>query len=159
MTGCYTRQATERAVGEMLAKRPDGHYAFFILDIDNFKQANDRFGHAFGDHCIRTFVAVIRRHFREQDVLGRLGGDEFVVFVPCPDEKWAEAKARTLCAALCTVCEDGPARWRMSASIGVALAPQSGRDFLTLYQNADAALYHIKENGKNGFFICDGNGT
>lgn len=155
MTGFYTRQATERAVSKMLAEKPDGRYAFFILDIDNFKQANDRFGHVFGDHCIRTFVALIRRHFRDQGVLGRIGGDEFAAFIPVPDREWAEAKARALSAALCTVCEDGAARWSMSASIGVALAPRSGTDFKTLYQNADAALYRVKENGKNGFLIAN----
>lgn len=155
MTGFYTRQATERAVSKMLAEKPDGRYAFFILDIDNFKQANDRFGHVFGDHCIRTFVALIRRHFRDQGVLGRIGGDEFAAFIPVPDREWAEAKARALSAALCTVCEDGAVRWSMSASIGVALAPRSGTDFKTLYQNADAALYRVKENGKNGFLIAN----
>lgn len=155
MTGFYTRQATERAVSKMLAEKPDGRYAFFILDIDNFKQANDRFGHVFGDHCIRTFVALIRRHFRDQGVLGRIGGDEFAAFIPVPDREWAEAKARALSAALCTVCEDGAARWSMSASIGVALAPRSGTDFKSLYQNADAALYRVKENGKNGFLIAN----
>lgn len=155
MTGFYTRQATERAIDKMLAERPDGSYAFFILDIDNFKQANDRFGHAFGDHCIRIFAAAIRRHFRDHGVLGRIGGDEFAAFTPAPDKECVEAKARALSAALCTVCEDGAARWSMSASIGVALAPRSGTDFKTLYQNADAALYRVKENGKNGFLIAN----
>lgn len=155
MTGFYTRQATERAIDKMLAERPDGSYAFFILDIDNFKQANDRFGHAFGDHCIRIFAAAIRRHFRDHGVLGRIGGDEFAAFISAPDKEWVEAKARALSAALCTVCEDGAARWSMSASIGVALAPRSGTDFKTLYQNADAALYRVKENGKNGFLIAN----
>ena len=89
-------------------------------------------------------------------MLGRIGGDEFAAFVPIPDREWAERKAETLSAALCTECQDGPARWRMTASIGVALAPQSGTDFNTLYQNADAALYQVKKRGKNGFSVHDG---
>lgn len=156
MTGFYTKKATERAICERLFQKPDSGYAFFIFDIDNFKQANDRFGHAFGDICIRTFTAIIRRHFKERAVLGRIGGDEFAAFVPIPDREWAERKAETLSAALCTECLDGPARWRMTASIGVALAPQSGTDFNTLYQNADAALYQVKKRGKNGFSVHDG---
>ena len=156
MTGFYTKKATERAICELLFQKPDSGYAFFIFDIDNFKQANDRFGHAFGDICIRTFTAIIRRHFKERAVLGRIGGDEFAAFVPIPDREWAERKAETLSAALCTECLDGPARWRMTASIGVALAPQSGTDFNTLYQNADAALYQVKKRGKNGFSVHDG---
>ena len=156
MTGFYTRKAGERIIDGMLSEKPDAGYAFFILDIDNFKQANDRFGHVFGDHCIRTFTAIIRRHFTDKAVLGRIGGDEFMAFAPSPDRKWAEARAGALSEALRTVCTDGTARWDMSASIGVALAPQDGTDFNSLYQNADAALYQTKKKGKNGFSMYDG---
>ena len=156
MTGFYTRKAGERIIDGMLSEKPDAGYAFFILDIDNFKQANDRFGHVFGDHGIRTFTAIIRRHFTDKAVLGRIGGDEFMAFAPSPDRKWAEARAGALSEALRTVCTDGTARWDMSASIGVALAPQDGTDFNSLYQNADAALYQTKKKGKNGFSMYDG---
>ena len=77
MTGFYTRKAGERIIDGMLSEKPDAGYAFFILDIDNFKQANDRFGHVFGDHCIRTFTAIIRRHFTDKarpDLRGRVHG-------------------------------------------------------------------------------------
>ncbi len=155
MTGFYTKKATERAIDRLLSEKPDSAYAFFIFDIDNFKQANDRFGHAFGDLCIRTFTGIIKRHFRGMGLLGRSGGDEFVAFLAIPDREWAEATARSLSAALCTECADGAARWRMSASIGVALAPRCGTDFAHLYQNADAALYQTKKRGKNGFTMND----
>ena len=158
MTGVYTKKATERAIGRLLSEKPDGAYAFFIFDIDNFKQANDRFGHAFGDVCIRTFTGILKRHFRGKGLLGRIGGDEFAAFIPIPDREWAEATAKNLSAALCAECADGTARWRMSASIGVALAPQCGTDFAGLYQSADAALYQTKKRGKNGFTMNDGHG-
>lgn len=155
MTGFYTRKAGERIIDNLLSQNPDGGYAFFILDIDNFKQANDRFGHMFGDHCIRAFTATIRRHFENKDVLVRIGGDEFAAFAPSPDEKLAETRAAALSEALRVVCENGAARWSMSASIGVALAPRDGMDFNSLYQRADEALYQTKKNGKNGFSMSD----
>ncbi|MBD5538990.1 MAG: GGDEF domain-containing protein [Desulfovibrio sp.] len=153
MTRCYTKKATERMIDDALARHPGTPHAFFIFDIDNFKQANDSFGHAFGDRCIREFSATIRKHFREQDIVGRLGGDEFAAFIPSPSEAWAEQKARELVSALHFVCTDGEAAWQVSASIGVAFAPEDGTHFLELYRSADAALYETKQKGKNGFTI------
>lgn len=151
MTKCYTKNATERLIDDTLMHHPDTAYAFFIFDIDNFKQVNDSLGHAFGDRCIREFSAGIRKQFREQDIVGRIGGDEFVAFIPISSEAWAEQKARELVHALNFVCRDGEAQWTLSASIGVAIAPADGTRFIDLYQKADAALYQTKQNGKNNF--------
>ncbi|MDE7242226.1 sensor domain-containing diguanylate cyclase [Desulfovibrio sp.] len=153
MTKCYNKKATERMIDDALAHHPGSEFAFFIFDIDNFKHANDTFGHAFGDLCIREFSATIRKHFREDDIVGRIGGDEFVAFIPIPSRDWAEQKARELVGALDFVCADGEAAWRVSASIGVAFAPMDGTRFIELYQSADAALYETKQNGKNNFTI------
>ena len=153
MTRCYTKKATERMIDDALSRHPELAYAFFIFDIDNFKRANDGFGHAFGDRCIREFSAAIRKHFREQDIVGRIGGDEFAAFIPIPSEAWAEQKARELVQALDFVCTDGEASWQVSASIGVAFAPADGTRFIDLYQSADAALYETKQSGKNDFTI------
>ena len=156
MTKCYTKKATERMIDSQLAKHSGALHAFFIFDIDNFKQANDRFGHAFGDLCIREFSGIIKAHFREQDIIGRIGGDEFVAFIPISDVAWAEAKAQELVNALDIVCTDNSARWKISASIGVSIAPDNGTDFAALYQSADAALYRTKQKGKNGFTLNRG---
>lgn len=153
MTGLYTKKASEHKIENVLARRPAGRYAFFIFDIDNFKQVNDRFGHAFGDYCIQTFASIIRQHFSENAILGRIGGDEFAAFVPVDDSSWIETQAQLLTKAFCTVCEDGSCSWQMSASIGIALYPEQGTDFTTIYQNADAALYHTKKQGKSGYTI------
>lgn len=153
MTKFYTKRATERVIEDILLNRAEGMYAFFIFDIDNFKQANDCFGHAFGDFCIKEFARIIREHFRENDILGRIGGDEFVAFVPITDIKWVEEKAKELSCALNTICINQSSHWKMSASIGIAIAPMEGMDFITLYRNADTALYQTKQNGKNGFTI------
>ena len=154
MTGFLNKMETGREITALLSRPPDGVYAFFLFDIDNFKQANDSCGHAFGDYCIREFTSIIRKHFRVNDVLGRVGGDEFAAFIPAPDSEWVEDKAKELSNALRVTCTEGGKSWEMSASIGVSIASIDGNDFDTLYQKADAALYQTKQRGKNGYTIA-----
>lgn len=153
MTGMLTKTATRKRVQELLAEYPERQYAFFIFDIDWFKQANDRFGHAFGDGVIRAFTKEIRLHFTEDDVLGRVGGDEFVAFTAIPEEQCARDKGKSLSAALDQEYRCDEKVWHISASIGAALSPKDGKDFDNLYKNSDAALYETKKRGKNGFTL------
>lgn len=152
MTGFFTKTETERLVGRCIQNNPKKRYAFFVFDIDNFKQANDRYGHAFGDGCIRIFTRIIRSHFREGDILGRIGGDEFAVFIPVPDREWVEQKARELSCALDIIYEEQELSWHMTASIGISMS-ECETNFELLYRQADAALYKTKEKGKNGFTL------
>lgn len=153
MTGLYTKSATERLVDQQLAQHPGELFAFFIFDIDVFKQANDRFGHAFGDTVIKSFTSTIRSAFHEGDIVGRIGGDEFVAFVPAPDESWAREKAESLSRQLDRDHASEGVVWHISASMGIAFAPQHGSDFPTLYKHADQALYRTKEKGRNGLTV------
>lgn len=156
MTGLLNKMATERQIEQLIADNPGRKYALFFIDIDNFKQVNDRFGHRFGDHCIRCFASIVRRNFREGDVIGRIGGDEFAVFAPMSDAgiRWVHKRAQILVSELNTVCEDGTNSWQMSASMGVSISPENGRDFNSLYESADRALYETKKRGKNGYTIA-----
>ncbi len=153
MTALYNRETTERLINKVLCRNPLGLCAFFILDIDNFKQANDLYGHAFGDYCIKSFADTMRSKFRTGDVLGRLGGDEFAAFMPETDEEAVKKKADEIRCALDTMCSDGTYSWKMSASIGVYIG--QGTDFNMLYKNADAALYEAKKQGKNSYMVYD----
>lgn len=155
MTGCYTKTATERIISDDLESQPKGLKAFFILDIDNFKQANDHFGHAFGDLCIKNFASEIKSHFRENDVIGRLGGDEFAVFLNIPNVDWLIDRAYELSKGLHFMCKSEAASWQVSASIGVAIYPKNGRTFAELYRKADNALYKTKMHGKNGVSFAE----
>lgn len=155
LTGLYNKAATQDHIREMMARRPGGKFAFFILDIDNFKGANDQLGHAAGDAVLVKFAQTLRAQFRESDVVGRIGGDEFVAFMPVPDHQVTVEKARTLNAAQYSEFKSEAGTWRISTSIGVALAPDAGTDFETLYKRADIALYQTKERGKNGFTIYE----
>lgn len=114
---------------------------------------NDTCGHAVGDHVITDFANKIKKQFRKQDIAGRIGGDEFAVCVPVPDSNWAEARAGMLSQTLYYEFSDNQKSCHISASIGVAISPEAGINFETLYQNADIALYQTKEKGKNGYTI------
>lgn len=156
MTGLLTKTATQRWIAQALEVPSGGLCAFFILDIDNFKQANDQFGHAFGDSVIISCAETVQTLFRRGDVIGRIGGDEFAVFLSVPDRAFVEERARVLSAALDRIHEAEGRQWRLSASIGISLAPQHGRDFESLYRHADAALYRTKARGRNGWTIYSG---
>ena len=153
LTGLYHKVATQEQIDHLLAEAPGETYAFFILDIDDFKEVNDTHGHAMGDLVIARFADMLKAQFREHDIVGRIGGDEFAVFVPVPSAEYARQKAESLVAALRIQyggsCDKG--HLHLSTSIGVAMAPKDGSDFSTLYQRADSALYDVKEKGKNGF--------
>lgn len=151
MTKLYNKVSTESMIEDMLAENTGTMYAFFIFDIDNFKQANDMFSHAFGDYAIIEFSNILKRHFRTEDLLGRIGGDEFAAFIPIPNLEWVEEKAEELSKAMNRICSNGSCSWKMSASIGIAIAPRDGESFDVLYKNADAALYQTKRSGKNGY--------
>ena len=154
MSGLYNKAATQNRIRNLLADHPDCMYAFYIVDIDDFKKINDQYGHAAGDLVISDFARVLKNQFGPDELAGRIGGDEFVVFLPIPNPAWARQKAEALVAALHYTFQDGTSSCPISASIGVALAPESGTDFETLYKKADAALYQTKRTGKDGYTIA-----
>ena len=157
MTGFYNKKVTERIIDRMLLESPEQKYDFFIFDIDNFKQANDNFGHLFGDLCIKEFTRVIKESFGEENaIMGRVGGDEFVVFTPIINTEWVDRKAKEVSKALNIKCENNSSYWDMSASIGIAITPEDGKEFKDIYKNADIALYQTKEKGKNGYTLHKG---
>lgn len=151
MTMFYNRETTEQLINQYLRRNPDKSCAFFVIDIDNFKQANDTHGHAFGDHCIKTFADILHRVLRSGDIAGRLGGDEFASFMPGIGEEATRKRAEEINRSLDTICTDGVHSWKMSASIGIYIG--RGKNFEVFYKNADAALYDTKKRGKNGYTI------
>ena len=88
--------------------------------------------------------------------MGRVGGDEFVVFTPIINTEWVDRKAKEVSKALNIKCENNSSYWDMSASIGIAITPEDGKEFKDIYKNADIALYQTKEKGKNGYTLHKG---
>lgn len=153
LSGLYNKAATQEIIQRQLLENRHGNYAFFILDIDNFKTVNDTCGHAVGDLVIADFAKRLKGQFGENGTAGRIGGDEFVVFVEAPSMDWIVSKAKNLVRALSYEFINDGKHCVVSASIGIAAAPKAGEDFETLYKNADSALYLTKKNGKNGYTV------
>lgn len=153
MTCLYTKTATARHITELLASESQANYTLFMLDIDNFKEANDKFGHGFGDLVIEAFAQALEANFTESGVIGRLGGDEFAAFILAPDETWVRYKAQQLLESLAWDYTREGNSWHISTSMGIALAPQDGDNFIELYKRADVALYSSKKQGRNTFTL------
>lgn len=153
LTGLFNKVATQKAVQKKLSNNTDKLYAFFILDIDNFKNVNDSFGHAVGDHVIVDFAHSLQKCFRDSDIIGRIGGDEFAAFCSVDSLDTVRSKACKISDNLNKSFRYGDIQCDISASIGIAVSPINGTDFDTIYKNADIALYETKKKGKNGFTI------
>jgi diguanylate cyclase (GGDEF)-like protein len=134
------------------AQRYGHHPAVMFIDLDRFKLVNDTLGHAAGDLLLKEMTARLRSVLRESDVLARLGGDEFVILlqnVREPDDAAVVAR-KLLDTALEPIAIMGQ-ECRVTASIGISLYPDHGKEHQELMKNADTAMYLAKENGKNGF--------
>lgn len=150
LTGLYNRSFMEGKIAELINNGHTG--ALFMLDMDNFKSLNDKFGHIAGDNALKIFADTLTSCVREKDYAGRIGGDEFVVFIPdIIDRNQLEQIAKRLILRVSESLEKFLNTKITSVSIGIAMAPNDGCDYMTLYKNADRALYHTKENGKNNF--------
>ncbi|MCQ4671520.1 sensor domain-containing diguanylate cyclase [Lactonifactor longoviformis] len=155
MTGMLNKSATRRQIEALLKKEPGRFYAFFIFDIDNFKQANDHYGHVYGDGVITEFTCRIKNHFRLDDILGRIGGDEFVAFAAAHNREWVNEKAEELSKALDFVYTSREREWHVTASIGAISVWGKGSSFELLYQHADEALYQAKKLGRNTYVVYE----
>ncbi|MEG1778117.1 MAG: diguanylate cyclase, partial [Angelakisella sp.] len=148
MTGLINRFNAKDMVTQRLANT-DKTCVMVILDIDNFKQINDVFGHDYGDKMICAVADKLSLHFKKEDVIARMGGDEFAVFIEnIPSVEQVEARARQLCESMRDIKIDGKAT-DITCSVGIALSDEQNNSFELLYQNADKALYSAKCLGRN----------
>ncbi|MBO6178008.1 MAG: diguanylate cyclase [Selenomonadaceae bacterium] len=162
LSGLLNKGAFTSYVKNLLAQsnEKENLYAFYIIDLDNFKKVNDTLGHMVGDKVITDVAKKICTVFSENDYVGRIGGDEFTAFLKLSGEgvqvgqKIIEAKAKALCAIINEIYSDGKNEVNITSSIGVAIYPKNGVTFEELYKNADSVLYVSKNNGKNQYNIC-----
>ncbi len=137
------------------AKRRQSALAVALVDIDHFKQINDRHGHATGDTALRSAVAVFEQNLRARDVLGRYGGDELIVVMPDTDAEQAAAVCERLRELLARSRFAGEsAQVTLTVSIGVASVRGEGADFEKLVHAADTALYEAKRQGRNRICVA-----
>lgn len=149
----YNKAATQDKISKILQEKPGLMYAFFILDMDDFKKVNDTFGHAAGDKVIADFAHRLKQNFRQDDIVGRIGGDEFVAFIAVGSSELVNRKAEELIKTLHYEFQDGHIHCLISSSIGISFAPEAGKDFDSLYKKADIALYQAKAEGKGKYVI------
>ena len=130
-------------------------FAVLLLDLDGFKEVNDRLGHASGDDVLRCVARRIEDCRRSSDIAARLGGDEFVVVLHGCGHEGAVRMARTLVESISEPIGlvDSVTTVRVGASIGIALSNPLVRDSDALLRHADAAMYQAKGAGKNQFAV------
>lgn len=146
----------DRLMGSIAhARRSERLVAVLFLDLDGFKQVNDRLGHEQGDILLKLLAGRLQANLRESDTVSRLGGDEFAILA---DNLETPADAARIAAKLLTVIagpyllEGGEAL--VTGSIGICLYPLDGQLAVDLLQKADAAMYQAKQSGKNTFQFC-----
>ncbi|MBI5330018.1 MAG: EAL domain-containing protein [Betaproteobacteria bacterium] len=140
----------EQAIG--FADRMRKEVAILFIDIDRFKNINDSLGHAAGDTLIVTLAHRLRESVRMTDTVARVGGDEFVVVLTDLQNKNDIGQVlNNLIAAINLPAPVGGHELTVSASIGVSVYPQDGRDVASLLKNADTAMYRAKEAGRSAF--------
>jgi diguanylate cyclase (GGDEF)-like protein/PAS domain S-box-containing protein len=134
------------------AKRYRMFVGILVVDLDNFKQINDSLGHNAGDILLKLVSKKLLSCVRESDTVTRLGGDEFVlVLVSLKNEEELIQKARQLVETFLVPSEIENHQLTVTVSIGISVYPKDGHDPDILLRNADAALYHAKEEGRNTF--------
>jgi len=138
--------------GLVFASRHRMRVALMFLDLDRFKNINDSLGHHVGDQILKEVAARLTRGLRGGDTVARLGGDEFVVVLQeVRNAHDAAMVAQNLLRDLAPPYLVDGRELHVSASIGITLYPDDGRDGDVLMQNADVAMYHVKDGGRNGY--------
>ena len=151
LTGLPNRKKLLENVSDLLEKEKD-NFAFFFIDLDNFKSINDNFGHRAGDKVLAEAAERLKNNTRPRDIVSRIGGDEFIVIIRDLKSSLsvtviAEKLVKILSAAY--IYNDNILY--IGASVGISLFPEHGTDVDTLIKKADLAMYEAKNNGGNGY--------
>ena len=147
----YNKSTTEELIKSELKHTTGG--ALLMIDIDDFKSINDNLGHLFGDEFLKQFAATLKDVFRDSDIVGRYGGDEFFVFVSHAGTSVAVKKGEVILNRISEI--NVPKIGQVKTSIGIAAVTPENRDYRQIVKQADSALYHAKNQGKNCVILFD----
>ena len=143
LTKIPNRAFGEKRISEIL--KTEGEGIFCILDVDNFKNVNDTYGHSIGDEVLKTIANTLTKAFRKQDLVFRLGGDEFAVFAEGIKSEREAKKLVTKFINMLAKEEFGySTKFKVTASIGIAFRLLTDETFDSIYVKADSAMYHCK---------------
>ena len=156
LTKIMNRRAFDARAQELLSSPNNGKFTFMFVDIDYFKQVNDRFGHEAGDRILVEFAITLSRVFGKDGFPARYGGDEFVVLVKNKSKDEINAMVERAREMLGAIIIDDPQtpdaeRFHVHFSAGIAAFPKDAAEFEQLLRRADDALYKVKESGRNGY--------
>lgn len=146
LTGLYNHSSAKKIIKQTLQDK-DAHFALVLLDLDNFKKANDQHGHMFGDQVLQHIARKIQNSVRGGDVAARVGGDEFLLFLEYKGE------IEPIIDRIFHAIQGTYQRFPIYISMGISLFPANGVEYNTLFQAADRALYAAKRNGKERFLF------
>lgn len=153
LTGVFNRRAFDFAAQQLLSG--NRKYALIFFDVDYFKQVNDTFGHDVGDKLLKVFAGILKSNFESRGIVSRFGGDEFVVLTEMKNVEDISDKLSIVTyeiqgADFSELQTDGK-EVSFSFSAGAASFPMDAEELSDLKKCADAALYIVKENGRNGY--------
>ena len=162
LSNLLNKTAMEHKIKKYISSEAGNKFCvLIIIDLDNFKSINDKLGHMTGDMAIIDTAKKISLIFSEKDYLSRFGGDEFCILMRFSERftkeevyKILKEKGSSLCAILKEDYFNGDTTVQVTASIGMALYPDSGTSYEELFKTADEALYSVKQNGKDNYKIA-----
>ncbi|MCL2696917.1 MAG: diguanylate cyclase [Oscillospiraceae bacterium] len=156
LSGLYNRNTFMRELQSEITRSASSRVGVIFIDVDDFKFVNDTYGHDTGDEIIKTVANIIKDKLGSAGFAGRFGGDEFVM---CVTEEETLHNIDKLATAVLELFDKGyeavkyNTTLKIKASLGIAIAPEHGRDNETLLAAADEAMYFVKKNGKCNFHI------
>ncbi len=145
LTGLLNHSSAKTLIQNTLKSNPSGTYMLAILDLDKFKEANDNWGHMFGDHVLKHLADKLSQNTRKGDIVARVGGDEFLIFLEYKVN--AEQVIHRIFKAITGQYEGFP----ISVSMGVARTAVVGCEYDILFHAADQALYSVKRKGQGQY--------
>lgn len=155
LTGLFNREHFERALRQGVENDNLTSAALVFIDVDDFKNVNDSYGHMFGDDVLCYVAKRILGTFRHSDVCARYGGDEFVIFAPGISREVLQNRLASLCKVFSFPYRNGETECKISISVGGAMFPADGADYETLLDRADCALYEAKNAGKDRYVLYE----
>ncbi|MDF1878356.1 diguanylate cyclase [Sulfurimonas sp. SAG-AH-194-C20] len=156
LTGLANRYLLRKTLIKMLAlaKRQEKLVGLFFLDLDGFKNINDKYGHAAGDAVLKAVGERLKPLLREEDFIARIGGDEFAIAITnITDKEFVNHISQRMISEISQDYENIKSEDSISVSIGISFFPDDGIDIDTLINNADEAMYKVKQSGKNNFKV------
>lgn len=157
LTLLYNNMTGKALIDQYLREKdPYASCGLLVIDVDFFKNVNDRYGHLFGNKVLQELAHLLQTLFSKKDILVRAGGDEFLVFLKDVDHATLLNKTRQLSESVRKI-PFSENDYCLTCSIGACFLPEnvSGYLYSQLFENADWALYQAKENGRNQYVFCD----